>query len=117
MSEELYNFYCSYKLWLDVGAPTNTSFSRHHGLCGALRDYLIMTNIESRDEIFWKLYKEMENQFIAAGLDCQYPFNLGTGLMGDYDEEAGDGLIHTNPARIAWVTKQVNSGECYVKNS
>lgn len=95
MSPDLETFYSHYARWLEAGAPDGQSFSRRVGLCNSLKNWCL------RQGVIWhRLYRELEDQFIDAGLDSFYPFNKGA---SDYDRERNADAIHLNPKRIAWV--------------
>jgi hypothetical protein len=94
-SELLTQFYRAYAAWLDAGAPKEMGFSRHHGLCGALRQW---ANRHAQVE-YRNLGNELQAQFMKLSTSFLHPFHE---LSSQYNLEADRGACHRNPKRIAW---------------
>lgn len=101
MSELLKAFYLYYSVWLDDGATNMEPFSRNSGLCWNFMgtDLHPEFNVDRRNT----LYSELSQQFEAAGLNINFPFNQDS----LYSDEVYSGTCHLNPKRIAWVRNQV----------
>lgn len=94
MSETLKAFYQAYLEWVESGAPDGLPFERHAGLCYNLRHcFIYPTGLN-------EALREMEGQFIEAGLDESFPF----GRDNFYKRLYGDSQ-HKDRKRIAWVRK------------
>jgi len=94
-SEQLTEFYNSYKIWLEEGAPDMEPFSRNEGLCFSVQYFSLYCGYAQLD-----LLGEMNKQFKQAGLFISYPFN-GSGSY--FSKEKMERTMHLNPARIKWV--------------
>lgn len=96
-SPELTAFYKAYLAWVDDGCKHSEVFSTYLGLCTSLNKYLY----KQINSYFLRkcVSSEMSNQFKAAGLSRDYPFNNGSPF--EYDKEKED--KQRNPRRIKWV--------------
>lgn len=98
-SEELTEFYRSYAIWLEEGAPQWEPFSRTEGLCWSVLYFA--THCGYRSEA---LLHELREQFEAAGLSQGYPFDEG-GMA--HSKARTNATMHTNPKRIQWVRERI----------
>lgn len=87
------------------GAACDQPFGRDWGLCSNL-DIWLRNNIESSAERM-RIRIEMHDQFRAAGLSVEYPFNLG---VLDYVNECEREGCCLNHSRILWVETRI--AEC-----
>ena len=87
----LKEFYQTYAVWLDSGAPDNKPFTRTSGLCH---------NLEVFSQDYESLLAEMQSEFKAKGLDKYYPFNIDE---EHYVQSGMDGTQYTNYKRVEWV--------------
>jgi hypothetical protein len=102
MSELLKNFYLAYAAWLDDGTQDETVFSKANGLCSNLRWYC--DYVETSDAEWFCVKGELVDQFIDAGLNKTYPFDLD-GFA--YEKSGQQYKCHLKPRRIQWVRDQV----------
>ena len=94
--EELKNFYKAYAAWLNAGAPDYKPFSRHEGLCYALRMYAEDQGFKPLLRV--SLREELDDQFNMK----PYPFNID---RSHYARECLAGEVHRNLVRVDWVRK------------
>lgn len=87
----MHDYYNSYLEWLEKGAPHYGKYSKLMGLCHNAEFF----SVENSCAIKWNL----DNQFIAAGLNVRYPFGGVRQYQLDYVNHA----LHLNSKRIAWV--------------
>lgn len=94
-SELLTLFYQAYTEWLAAGAPESNPFSRHHGLCGALRQWA-----NRNDQLAYRaMHEEMIAQFMHHSTSFLHPFHTFT---QEYNREVDRGEAHLNRDRIKW---------------
>lgn len=99
-SKELTEFYRAYMAWLEKGAPQNSPFSRHDGLCDNVHRRFDDENTEIA------IKRELMRQFEENKLhSIVYPFNI---CSGNYVDEAELGECHLNYLRIQWVKDHIN---------
>jgi hypothetical protein len=95
-SESLTEFYRAYLWWLEAGASEEMGFSRHHGLCGALRQWA-----NRNDQLGYRaLHDEMIAQFMKHTTSFLHPFHT---FAQEYNREVDRGEAHLNVDRIKWV--------------
>lgn len=99
MNNKLTSFYVAYHSWVKSGAWENGLFSTAAGLCVNAYDYFALIGADSDEPL-----KEMHAAFVIAGLDEALPFNES---MEHYEAEKERCECHLNPARVAWVERQV----------
>lgn len=106
-SQQLLSFYKWYMGDRSVssGEPTPCA-----GLCFNISLYVMGTRLtgDAEYELYNDLRREMETQFLKAGLNKRYPFNVN---QQDYDDETYEGLCRDNEARMAWVNNRISEGE------
>lgn len=102
-----------YQWWI---ANTDEAFNSA-GLCVNLGCFtwntLYRSNFsEEEEEEYWEIHtevqREMKQQFIQAGLDPSYPFNIN---YASYVGETVRCACHLNPQRIQWVLDRLAEGE------
>jgi hypothetical protein len=98
-SAKLTEFYQSYAKWLDEGAPDHKPFSRRFGLCTSFDDFMR----DSYGAIDQACIAELYEQFVAAGLSGNYPFDTHMA----YGEARHLARQHRNPKRIQWVREHI----------
>ncbi|WNL63307.1 hypothetical protein [Citrobacter phage Tr1] len=88
----------------DVNLNERAYYTSYVGLCASLRNYLYdvknITNVSESHVIS----NEMKSQFVAAGLDSNYPFDAH---MKSYDTDAISNTMRKNPRRRAWVAARI----------
>lgn len=102
MSKTLQDFYLAYAQWLADGAPEQKPFSSWNGLCHTL--FMFCVKSGSDHELANQTKAEMLSQFVDAGLNETYPFDLDSFA---YEESGRQYECHLNPKRIQWVRDQV----------
>lgn len=90
MTPELYQFFVSYRAWLDVGAPDVRPYSRFWGLCG---NCIVSHRLQ---------YSELEEILNSEFGNAYAPF----GRLLFY-KEARKKTQHLNPDRIAFVDRMI----------
>jgi hypothetical protein len=100
MSDMLQKFYNDYANWLRAGAPKINDFLRMSGLCYNLKRWCCKNEID--DVTSSMLSNEMNQQFIAAGLEEEVPFNNSIDYPS-YSYERLTRTCHLNEQRRKWV--------------
>lgn len=96
----LLQFYKAYLKWAtSFIVVDNAVFHRESGLCPNLRRF-------ENGHTSWRLYREMKNQFSAAGLSSVYPFGYA-----DYNRRSKMlGSHHRQRERLQWVRDRIADG-------
>lgn len=96
------DFLKAYKAWADEDAPEGSVFCRKFGLCSNLENFAEITP-EAESNSF-KIRMRLEKLLPSAIT----PFDaVGRKYWDDKDK----GTHHRNPARMAWVSKQIERME------
>lgn len=104
-------FLTQYKLWVLDGAPMQQFyqdqqyyFSTTVGLCGNLTRFAnkVFEDVEDYHLLVDDALAELSEIFQADGLDAKYPFG-----MDEYLNDHNNKSFHLNPARLAWVDRQL----------
>lgn len=98
MSEELKQFYKEIQEWIEAECPAHPVFRPYYGLCWNLRHWADKHGKTVNVDI---LVFELAEQFVAARLDKEYPFNHGLDL--EYNCECSINAIFQNQLRLAWI--------------
>lgn len=98
----LINFYIVFNQWIKDGFPaTERRFTRRHGLCTNLANYLEPVTLDQ----YRVMIAELSDSFHEVGLSANYPFNPnGT---DEYIKESDSFTIYENKARLDWIAKHV----------
>lgn len=98
MSKELRAYLTAWYRWatsgghMESGFHTNYGFSKRYGLCASC---------PSDCDV------ELEEMFVADGLDRFYPFNNGDAT--EYRRDSRMYAMHLNPKRLEWVRSKINA--------
>jgi hypothetical protein len=95
----LQSFYIAYYKWATAAVLTG-EFDPSSGLCGNLYDFTNNLGVDHGDPL-----EELHNAFAVAGLCTLLPFNDDD--VNPYRTESLNDECHKNPARLAWVEKQI----------
>ena len=100
-SDLMTKFYTEYLIWVNAGAPRSPIFNRGAGLCYNMQSYVRATTKDKANtyNIRLSMEREMEDQFLDAGLSGIYPF----GGHDQYYRELRSSQLHLNLQRIQWV--------------
>lgn len=107
MEDTLINqFLAQYKLWAMAGAPSDSpyGFSTVVGLCSNLARYsrVVLQGVAEYHMLVDSVLADFEGLFQADGLDGDYPFG-----EDEYIDDHNNRSFHLNPARMAWVDRQL----------
>lgn len=89
-----------YKAWLDPHYV-----HRNAGLCCNFDQFMTDNFPTIRHDVY---REELRTQFIDAGVDTFYPFNISA---EDYQRETSSCSCHTNKLRIQWVQDRIKDME------
>lgn len=105
-SARLTQFYQDWNQWREDGADESSLiFSRMESLCLVIWDWMDLTqNMDHHEKE--ALAKEMENQFVDAGLHWNHPFTDGD--SDAWQEQYDNSTMHLNERRIQWVKDHMN---------
>lgn len=105
--KSLTTFYRDLQAWINEGCPVENDhhFRKDRGLCANL-DKWCMFDYEMSHEHSLALDKELEEQFIEAGLNAYYPFNKANRIF--FKEECDNWTMFENPERLAWIKNHCN---------
>lgn len=111
MSDDLKAFLRAWLDWAEAGAPDDNRhternpnrFERDYGLCSNTYNFEELALDVHPDET-GDLEIELACRFEEQGLRPSYPFGYEA-----YDADAEGGTHHLNPARLAWVRKQLEA--------
>lgn len=101
----LLEFYKEYGDWLDRGAPDG-GFRKNRGLCS---NVVLWCYNNNNDRFAQPMIKEMAEQFIAAGMDGECPFNKNYEYY--HEESFLRAMAHLNDDRRKWVYARIADGE------
>lgn len=90
----------SVQAWIEQGCPESGVYSHGFGLCR--NTFRFMPNSYEETD---KLRMELEDAFIADGLDPEYPFNSAA----SYETECFLQSVWENPKRLEWVKKHAET--------
>lgn len=97
----LQSFYIAYHMWATAEELTD-EFNQSQGLHENLDRFCDSLGVDSQHP-----RQQLGRSLIATGYRSVYPFN--SGWMGCYKIEADKNECHKNPARLAWVEKQIEA--------
>lgn len=102
MQELFCEFLKDWLCWAKTGInQSGAKYTGTSGLCFALTLFLRNRGIYD-GYTHQSLRNELYNRFISAGLDIDYPFGRGAFAM-----HMAQGSLHTDPARLAWVRRNL----------
>jgi hypothetical protein len=97
MSDLMREFLSAYIAWVDADAPQGATFDRSFGLCSNAYRFCL--------DYYEQIQNELAEMFERDGLNTDYPFCDEDG----YTESSLAETQHENPARLAWVRKQLET--------
>lgn len=100
MSPELQKFFLEIHEWLEQGCPEHRVFLKTCGLCSTVRWYAFELKQNAVH-----LEQELETLLNASAGGTVYPFNDSS--PSGYSEEQKAEALYKNPARLAFIKKQV----------
>lgn len=102
MQELFCEFLKDWLCWAKTGiSPAGCKYQGTYGLCFASSVFLHASNIHGAYNN-QKLRIELYKRFTDGGLDIDYPFGRGAFAM-----HMAQGSLHTDPARLAWVRRNL----------
>lgn len=93
----LNKFFVDMAFWIEDGCLDSQIFSTQSSLIENLLNYCNLNGFN----VFWDLLEIMQNQFMEAGLNPEFPFNCGKEDV--YLKELEVTGLYNNKMRVEWV--------------